>query len=85
MIERIISWLWTLLAYISPKASESIDLGDDMDSQPYIPDSPEDVIAETPPNEDEDASNPTRAGGSPDDEDVARSIEENGGSPGGPG
>lgn len=62
MIARLVGLLFRLLAYIGPQASESIDLGDDMDSLPYIPDSPEDVIAETPPDPDEDASDPARKG-----------------------
>jgi hypothetical protein len=63
MIDRLVGFLFRLLALIGPQASESIDLGDDMDSLPYIPDSPADVIAEPRgEEEDEDASDPSRKG-----------------------
>jgi hypothetical protein len=62
-LARLIGFLLRLLAYIGPQASE---LGDDMDSLPYISDSLEDVLAEPRgEEEDEDASNPANKGSLP--------------------
>lgn len=63
MMGALLGFLFRLLAYIGPQASESIDLGDDMDSPPYVADEPGDVIAEPrAESEDKDASNPERKG-----------------------
>ena len=48
VIERLLAILFTLIERVRP---HTVDLGDDMDSLPYIADAPGDVIAETPPNE----------------------------------
>lgn len=57
ILDRLIGFLFRLLANLG-----LVGLGDDMDSLPYIADSPDDVITETVEQHDEDASNPARKG-----------------------
>lgn len=72
MIERLVAWLWTLLAYLSPQVSE---LGDEYDNFP-IPEHPSEVPdAYGYPEEDNDASDPANKG----------ELPTNGPYPGGPG
>jgi hypothetical protein len=59
MIERLLAILFALIERIRP---HTVDLGDDMDSLPYIPDSPEYVLTEAPTEDDHDARDPKRSG-----------------------
>jgi hypothetical protein len=59
VLERVLAWLFAIIERVRP---HTVDLGDSMDSLPYIADRPEEVVTEAPTEEDRDASDPALSG-----------------------